>query len=441
MKKSALVLAVTIALGGCSMNQTVPPADANIPPQWSENEVTFTVPILSWSQIFTSPIIAQDLRFAKEHNKEIKKASLNAIRAHQLINAAGTPMTASLSANSLINVDECCDISSESFGLLDVSFELDVWGRIRSATQVAEFAAQAADITLEGVHSAIQAEVIRAHLSIAYVNESLAVLDEMERVLEFLEMQARNRTTAGLTQSAELSRLLLKRSGILSLRNQLNQQRSSSIEALKILTSYSRRESEYAQVVADLRPSSTGVPKSTSSTILLNRPDVRAAEKQLLAVNANIGVARAERFPKIELPILGFLLEGGALNLDILPSITQVLFDGGRLKALEEAAITSRDIALVDYELTIQRAFRDMANALSNAETTSRQVSLANESQELAQEGFNRTLRRHDSGYDNLGDLIDRYDELLAANIQVPVANYGQVLNTTQLFAAIGTKG
>lgn len=444
MKKTVLGIALSIALVGCSsMAPPLPPANSNIPGQWSTNGESTQIAILHWSKIFNSPIILRDLNLALAHNKEITQASLNALKAHQLINVVDNPLTLTLSANSDTTgpiYPKCCVTAHNEYGLLSLDFELDVWGRIRSATDSATFSAEAADLTIQSVQSAIQSDVIRAHLTIAYVNEYQTTLNEMERVLDFLIHKAKARTESGLPNSAELSRLLLKKSNILSIRNLINQQKSNSIDALQILTSYTRNEQEYAQNLADLNPQYTSIPQNTSSEVLLNRPDIRAAEKKLQAANADIGVARANRFPKITLSAEALMYSNGNKIWNLFPSIAQVLFDGGRLKSIEDATTTNRDIVLTEYEIAIQKAFRDTSNALNNTGTTSRQVELAEQSQSLAQQAFNRTLKRNTAGYDSLSDLIDRYDDLLTANSQVPKSMFDKAINTVLLFAAIGTQ-
>lgn len=122
-----------------------------------------------------------------------------------------------------------------------------------------------------------------------------------------------------------------------------------------------------------------------------------------------------------------------------MPSITQTIYDSGRLKAIEDASVTNRDISLTEYEIGIQSAFRDVANGISNANTLESQVTIAHKAQGLSQQAFNRTLVRNNSGYATLSDLIDRYEELLTANIQATKAVYDRATNSVALFAAVGT--
>lgn len=444
MKQTTLGIALSIALVGCSsMAPLAPTADSNVPGQWSNINQAIQIQIPHWSQVFTSPIIQEDLRLALANNKEIKQASLNALKAHQLIKAVEGLLTISASANSESTGDffpHCCISNHDEYGALSLDYEIDLWGRIRSSQDSAQFNAEAADFTLEAVQSAIQSDVIRSHLIIAYVNEYNAVLDELDKVLNHLTHQAKARSDSGLPNSAELSRLLLKKSSILSIRNQLGQQRANAVDGLRILTSYTRDDGRFAKTVSEITAHYSGIPSNASSEILLSRPDVKSAERKMLAANADIGVASAERFPRIAISFDAFFFPAGKHVWKAFPFITQVLFDGGRLKAREDAAVTNRDITLVQYEIAIQRAYRDTANALSASQTTERQVDLANQAQALSQQAFNRTMKRVDAGYDSLSDLIDRFEELSNANSQIPKSHFDHAINNVALLTAVGTR-
>ncbi len=440
MKKISTAIALGLIIGGCSsMAPPVPSADSNIPGQWGAGPTT-QMTALRWNQIFTSPLIQKDIALAVESNKDLKKAALTALRAHQLIDTVNGPLTASIGAGGYYewDVKSCCSTNERTFGLLELSFDLDIWGRIKSATEAAALNAEAEDLTVKSIQDAMAADIIKAHLVIAYVNQYHGVLDEMDKVLASLEQKANARTKSGLPNSAELSRVLLKKANIMAIRTQLEQQKSSSIEALRLLTSYKRQDSEYAKSVGEIAPRYFTIPETTSAAVILNRPDIMSLDKKMRSSNAEIGVAIANRLPQITIPLNLLALTTGPLFLITSPSITQSIYDGGRLKAIEDAAVTSRDIALTEYEMGIQGAFRDVANGIANANTMNAQVAIANQAQSLSQQAFNRTLARNDAGYDSLSDLIDRYEDMLTANSQETKAVYDRATNAVVLFAATG---
>lgn len=440
MKKTSLAIALSFIIGGCSsMAPPVPTADSNIPGQWGGGETT-QMPSLRWNQIFASPLIQKDIALAVESNKSLKKAALTALRAHQLIGAVNGPISISAGIGGEYNWDlkSCCNTVSNTYGIIGLSFDVDLWGRIKSATEAATFNAEASDLTMKSIQDAIAADIIKAHLTIAYVNQYNTVLDEMSKVLASLEQKANARTKSGLPNSADLSRVLLKKANILAIRTQIEQQKSSSIEALRLLTSYRRQDSEYAKNVSEVNPLFFTIPETTSAAVILNRPDIMSLDKKMRATNAEIGVAIANRLPQISIPINLLALSSGAWFLNAFPSISQSIYDGGRLKAVEDASVTNRDIALTEYEIGIQSAFRDVANGIANANMMENEVYIARKAQGLSQQAFNRTLARNDAGYDSLSDLIDRYEDLLTANTQETKAVYERATNAVVLFAATG---
>lgn len=440
MNKVSFIIILSFIIAGCSsMAPPVPTADSNIPGQWGAGKTT-QMTTIRWNQVFTSPLIQKDIALAVEFNKNLQKAALTALRAHQLIGAVNGPISVSAGIGGEYNWDlkSCCRTNENTYGILGVSFDIDLWGRIKSATEAATLNAEADDLTVKSVQDAIAADIIRAHLIIAYVNQYNTVLDEMGRVLASLEQKANARTKSGLPNSADLSRVLLKKANLMAIRTQLDQQKSSSIEALRLLTSYRRQDSEYAKSVTEINPLFFTIPETTSASVILNRPDIMALDKKMRSTNAEIGIAIANRLPQINLPINLLALTSGSLFLNSFPTISQTVFDGGRLKAIEDAAVTNRNIALTEYEVGIQSAFRDIANGISNATTMENQVSIARKAQGLSQQAYNRTLARNDVGYDSLSDLIDRYEDMLTANSQETKAVYERAANAVALFAAAG---
>lgn len=441
MNKKSFVLILSLIAGGCSsMAPFVPSSDSNIPKQWGAGETT-QIPSLKWNLVFTSPLIKKDIVLATESNKSLKKAALTALRAHQLIGAVNGPVSATLSAGGEYKIDlkSCCSTTENTFGIIGLSFDVDLWGRIQSATDAATFDAESSDLNVKSVQDAIAADIIRAHLTIAYVNQYNTVLNEMDEVLLSLEAKASARTEMGLSNSSDLSRILLKKTNILAIRAQLEQQKSSSIEALKLLTSYRRQDNEYAKSVYELDPRFFTIPETTSVAVIFNRPDIMSLDKKMKSVNAEIGIAIANRLPQINIPVDLLALTSGAFFLNVFPYISQSIFDNGRLKSIEDATITSRDIALIEYEMGVQTAFRDIANGITNARMMENQVRIATEAQGLSQQAFNRTKARNDAGYESLSDLIDRYDDLLTAHVQKTKAVFDRATNAVTLFAAVGT--
>jgi NodT family efflux transporter outer membrane factor (OMF) lipoprotein len=180
------------------------------------------------------------------------------------------------------------------------------------------------------------------------------------------------------------------------------------------------------------------------SEVLLQRPDIRAAEQQLVAANANIGAARAAFFPRISLTgnagfastELGSLFDNTAWSFT--GQLLQPLFDAGRNRANLTAAQAGRDIAVAQYEGAIQSAFREVADALAGRATLGEQLA----AQQAQAEAETRRLQLADllyrGGVANALERLDAERASLGAQQAVVQLQLAQQLNAVQLFAALG---
>lgn len=441
MKKIKSSILCVFLLNGCSsLAPEIPTSDSGIPGQWGKTGEVQQFNQLKMSQVFPASSIRDDVNLALEHNKEIKKASLTALKAKQLISSVEGPfnVTGSINGDYRGDVKACCVFSRQTYGLLGISYEIDLWGRIKSMTEAAKANSESQDLLMKSVQNAIASEIIRSHLVIAYSNQHEVTINKMNDVLFELEKKARLRVQSGLPDKENLSRILLKKENLQMNRNRNEQEKSSAIESLRILTSYKKNQFQFFSTIDEMKPTSYSIPETTSSGIILNRPDIAALKKKMIASNHEIGVAKAERKPKILLPVnLLALVEGGTL-FQVLPSITQSIFGGDKKKADKEVSITSRDIAQTEFEIGIQSAFRDIANGLKNDEALKNQIISGTESTKLAQEAFDRTKNRNDAGYDSLSDLIDRFDDLYSAQSQFDHLELERMKNSISLWSAVG---
>jgi multidrug efflux system outer membrane protein len=193
------------------------------------------------------------------------------------------------------------------------------------------------------------------------------------------------------------------------------------------------------QVVADL-------PAGVPSEVLARRPDVRAAEQQLIAANANIGAARAAIFPKITLTgsagsasaDLSGLFKAGSFAWTFAPQALLPIFDAGRNRANLEVTKVNRDIAVATYERTIQTAFREVSDALAGRTTLVDQLS-AQEAQTRAEEArFKLADLRYRNGAASYLDVLDAQRSLFTAQQALVQTQAQQVQNLVTLYKVLG---
>jgi outer membrane protein, multidrug efflux system len=188
------------------------------------------------------------------------------------------------------------------------------------------------------------------------------------------------------------------------------------------------------------------LPVGLSADVLQRRPDIRAAEAQLIAANFNIGATRAAFFPQVTLTAsagsisseLSGLFKGGSWGWGVAPQLVQTLFDSGRNAANQRFAEAGRDIALAQYDKAIQSAFREVADALAGRTTLVDQT-LALQDQTAADAARLRLAElRYRNGVASNLDLLDAQRSLFATQQQAVLAQLAQAQNQVSLYKALG---
>jgi len=185
------------------------------------------------------------------------------------------------------------------------------------------------------------------------------------------------------------------------------------------------------------------------SDVLLRRPDILQAEGLLKAANANIGAARANFFPRITLvSSVGFgsnelsgLFTGGSFAWNFAPQISLPIFDAGSNKATLEVAKVDRDIAIAQYEKTIQTAFREVADSLAQRGTIDEQVAAQQSLTDATSESYRLSLARYDKGVDSYLSVLDSQRSLYNAQANLIGTRLAQLVNLVTLYKVLGGGG
>jgi multidrug efflux system outer membrane protein len=186
------------------------------------------------------------------------------------------------------------------------------------------------------------------------------------------------------------------------------------------------------------------VPVNLPSDVLWSRPDIMAAEFQLKAANANIGVARAMRFPSVTLTgflgsqstELGNLWSQGAWIFT--PQVTLPIFDMGRISANIDSAETLRDIAVANYDLAIQKAFKEVSDGLSSQTALTRQLAAMQTLLDSSRKSERIAQARYKEGLDNYLVLLDSQRARYQAEQSWVLTQLGELTNRVRLYKALG---
>jgi multidrug efflux system outer membrane protein len=333
---------------------------------------------------------------------------------------------------------------------LNVSYEVDLFGRIRSSVSAARAELQASEASRDAVRLALAAQVAKSYFTLRALAEQVELTRKTVSLREDAFALQKKRADAGLLGDFELRQLEAEAAAVRAQLPPLERDLEREQAALAVLLGLSPKEvfdySLKTNFVENERPGPLVLPSGMPSELLLRRPDIVEAERHLAAANARIAAARAEMFPSIvltgalgsESAALSNLFTSGAGLWALGLALSQPIFAGGRLEARTEQA-TARERALVaQYRKTIQAAFSETRAALA-AQRRARESYDAESARADALAASARLARlRYDNGIASQLDVIDAERGLLAARSARIEALRAYRAAIADLFRALG---
>ena len=449
MKRTLIALACAV-LGACSFapkyeRPAAPVAGAFPYPGASEGTPASD---LQWQQFFADAKLRELVATALANNRDLRVAVLNIeqaraqydIRRADRLPTVGATLSGSRTPGSSGN-----STTVYSAGLGFSAWELDLFGRVASLSEAALAQFFATEEGRRAAQASLVASVANTWLALAADDELLALtrdtLATREESLRLTRLRFENGAASELDFRQAQS---LHESARFTL-SQLQRQRALDLDALALLvgqpvpTAFEAGVTTASVQLPDL-------PAGTPSDVLARRPDVRQAEQQLVAANANIGAARAAFFPRITLTAgigtassdLSGLFKGGGWTWTAAPALVQPIFDAGRNRAGLASAEASRDIALAQYERAIQAAFREVSDALAGRATFTDQLAAQAAVVEAESVRFRLARLRYEGGVASYLDLLDAQRSLFAAQQALVQTRLQRLQNQVQLYRALG---
>lgn len=341
---------------------------------------------------------------------------------------------------------------------VNVSYELDLWGRLRNASAAARAELLASEAARETVRTTLAADVVQGWYNLRALEQQLA---DTRRSLvtrnEGLALQQR-RYDAGMISQFELSQLGSEVAAAQAQLPVLERRRRQQETALAVLSGRSPRDI-YATGGASTVPPQPGagapageanaplvVPSGLPSELLLRRPDIVQAEQRMIAANARIGQARAAVFPSISLTgflgsqsaALSNLFSGPAAVWSLAAAVAQPIFSGGRQQAGIAGTEARERQALAQYQLAVQTAFKEVRDALDGLIASREQLEAEGRRAESLRDALRLARLRYENGIASQLDVLDAERNLLAAELNVAEARRAQRAAIADLFKALG---
>ena len=332
---------------------------------------------------------------------------------------------------------------SASLNLL--SFEVDLWGKLRRATEAARANLLSSEENRKTVITTLVSDVATAYLSMRELDFELELSNEtLETRQESLNL-VKSRQSGGVATRLDMRQAEQLVDTAAQMIPVIQQQIEQTENQIHLLLGEPPGKVPRGRILTaqDLPPQ---VPAGLPSALLERRPDIRAAEQNLIAANAEIGVARAAYFPQLSLS--GFL-GGQSTQLASLftaansawtlaPQLAQPIFTAGRLKSNVRLTEAQREETLVQYEKTIQTAFAEVSNSLIAHQRTRE----SREKQEALvfalQDRTRLAYIRYRGGVDTQLDALDADRDLFSAELQLAQIRLGELLTVVELYKALG---
>lgn len=458
MRRPPALLVVPLVLAGCTLGPDYARPPVATPAAWRDGAAeTASVADLGWWQVFHDPRLQELVRTALAENVDVRLAAARVLEARALLGLARSAQFPQLDAGARYDnkrasqktfppLPATLDPEQEFFKTtLDLAFELDLWGRLRRATEAARAELLAGEAARQAVVTTLVGDVAQAYFDLLELDDELAVarrtLDARRDSLRIV----RRRWEEGLTPELDLRRAEGEVASAAAVLPDLERRIQQTENALSVLAgrnpgAIGRGEPMAAQT---LPPE---VPAGLPSSLLERRPDLRDAEQRLVAANARIGEAKAAFFPRIlltgavgvESVALSDLFTGPARIWQFGPAITVPVFEAGRNRARLGAAEARREQALLLYQRAVQQAFREVEDALV-AHRKAREV--RSELEVLvgaSRRAVGLAELRYANGLSSYLEVLDARRQLFAAELDVTRARRAQLVAVVQVYKALG---
>jgi multidrug efflux system outer membrane protein len=459
--KKAIILLAAIALAGCAVGPNYQRPAVDVPETWRfEDKEAKEVANTAWWEQFNDPVLNELIGIALEENKDVKIA---AARVEQFMGQYRTTRAAlfpqiGLGASAsrqrtseitgptpqLESVPNHNEFFNNYEGFLNASWEIDLWGKLRRATE----AARANILSTEEARRSVILTLVTLVAS-SYVN-----LLDLDKQLEVTRMSAKS-----YKEAYDLFKLRFEY-GIVS-EMEVSQTKSQYEQAMANIPFFEKAIAQQENALSVLLGRNPGpiprgktidqlnlpaVPAGLPSDLLTNRPDIRQAEQSLVAANANIGVAKAQYFPSISLTAmfgyasskLDSLFTGPGMIWSLAAPLIAPIFTSGAISGQVKSAKAVQQETLYQYLQVIQTAFREVDDGLIDQQRTREQLISLNREVEALRDYLRLAQLRYDEGYTSYLEVLYAGNQLYNGELTLTQTQGTLFMALVSLYKAMG---
>jgi multidrug efflux system outer membrane protein len=457
--RTAALGALLAALGGCAVGPKYERPAVDLPNEYPEIAAAGDAGAAlraDWWKLYGDPRLDSLIAAALERNSDLKLATAQIEEAAAVLREAGSALLPQIDASGNSNRTAVStntavpapagvpSVRTNHRFAFSTTFELDFWGKLRSASESAQARLLATQYGRDLIRLTLASTTAQTYFALRSLDAQLAVTLATLASRESSVKIVGERVKAGYSSDLDLHQANLLRANAAAQLRDLQRQRAALLHQLQTLTG--TLNLQVATVDALDLPLPALPPPGLPSTLLERRPDVIVAEQNLIAANAQIGVARAAQFPTISLT--GFLGGESDSLLDILGAPSRIwsfgagvlfpVFDSGKYAARTEQAEARQKQAVATYQKSVETAFREVADALSNI----RQTVIAEADLRAAVDAAEAAQRiaeaRYTAGYSAYLEVLDAQRNANDARLALVRNRQLQLAFTVDFIKAVG---
>lgn len=435
MRKTVLALALAASVGmiaGCTSTPTAPPS-LDLPAGTANDPA-----LEHWWTEFNDPTLTALVDEALAHNLDLRAAIARIDQARSQVKLAQKDLYPTVDLGVGANRTKLTEVgpfplfgapaTNNDFRVeLNASYEVDLWGKFRTSTRAAQDDLLASRYARETVRTVVVADVTRTYFQLLAADAQLLLLEDTLRTRNETVALQQDRYQGGVIGDYDLTQAEAERAAVAADVAATRRAVAQYESALAVLLGRSPREVFDPTITRDVATARLvgvpALPAGLPSDMLARRPDIRNVEAQLAAGNRRIDVARADYFPSLSLTgsygsesaALRNLFSGPAVIWSIAASLAQPLIGLKAIEANVESKTAQRDLLVVNYEQTVQTAFKETHDALVANQTTRDALAAQTERRTKLERALELAGYRYRSGYSPYLEVLDAQRQLLLA--------------------------
>ena len=450
----SLSLVLLAVLGACAITppevekEKLPPVPVAFREGFTTAAPAEAQPRGEWWKAFSDPLLDELVERAGRNNASIQVAAARLQQARALVRATDADRAPQVGVGAGVVRERDIRTGNRPQTVIsagaDLSYEVDLFGRLAAATDAATLDAQSREALLQSTRLLVQASVAQTYLALRAVDAERALVRETVLAYRDTLRLTERRYQAGDVAELDVARVNTEVAATESEALALDRTRAELEHALAVLIG--EPASTFALPAGEWATALPVIPAGVPSTILVRRPDVSAAQRSMLAAQKRVGIAEAAWFPDLALtasggyasPELSDLFKWSARNWGIGALLSLPIFDGGRRKAGVESATAELDAALSTYREQVLVAFREVEDQLSGLRLLAEQAEAQSRAVNSASRATLLSDARYRNGYVSQLDLLDARRSELRNRRQALQVRSAQYQATVTLVRALG---